>query len=203
MALSGFIASIVSIIVAFFAIWQAWQFYKQAKNSESQTSIALAEIKAQTETLQKLTGSQIKSLTKAVTDQSPTEKMLLETIATITKGANIQHNIHAPEVGADKGELRVELLRSYIGLHHYAALANNAYTIAYRNAELEPGVANSVLAYVDYSYNDFVHMENILTSFTSSEIQSNSLAHLYSDTENKWKPNVRSLEQLKAAGEIV
>ena len=95
------------------------------------------------------------------------------------------------------------MLRAYIGLHHYAALANNAFTFACRNAELDQDMANGVLTYVDYSYHDFVHMENILTSYTTQEIESNSLAHLYSGTENKWKPLVKSVKQMKASGEVV
>jgi hypothetical protein len=199
----GLCASAVSIALALFAIWQAWQFFKQAKESETRTEVALAEIKSQTDTLQKLTGSQIRSLTKAVTSQSPTEKVLIETLANLSAtNTNIQENINAPKVGADTGALRSELISAYIALHHYTALTNNAFTFAFRNAELDESLKEVVLSYINHSYDDFSHMENIMPAFENTEIKKNILAHLFEQTENTWKPAVRSVSQMQASGEV-
>ncbi len=198
-SLSGLIASIVSIILAFFAIWLAWQFYKQAKKSETRAEVALAEIKSQTDTLQKLTGSQIRSLTKAVTGQSPTEKALLDTLKDITtNNAIVKDNISAPEAGADATALRTELIMSYIAMHHYSALANNAFSFAYRNAVTDADVKNGLLKYVEYTYKDYQHMENVIGLLNNNEITQSTMHHLYTETETSWKPHVINAEQLKS-----
>src|SRR5262245_56185447 len=63
----GVSAGIVSIALAGVAIWLSLYFYNQAKGAEGAVSTALADIRAQTATLERITGRQLDRLTKFAT----------------------------------------------------------------------------------------------------------------------------------------
>ncbi len=84
----------------------------------------LVKVKFQTNTLQKLIGTQIRQLTRAVTSQSPTEEALLGALLQAASTSNIAASIQTPAAGADVTTLRREVIAAYMG--HLGAGASSA-----------------------------------------------------------------------------
>lgn len=76
-------SSIASIILAVIAIGMSVYFYTQSKNTETKVESSLESIKAQTDTLQKLTGKWMDRLTKYVTDSNPYDQTFIHIISAL------------------------------------------------------------------------------------------------------------------------
>jgi len=198
LSLVGVIAGAVSIILGLISILIAWLFYTQAKASEVRTEVVLAEIKCQTHMLNEITNSQIKTLTKAVTDQSPTEKHLLDAFTSnFLSDTNLKDNIHLKESSNTK-DLKADLVSAHISLHQYTALANNANVFAIRILKhFEAKIPGNLWEHVDYTHTDFSHMKNRMGTIAADDINKSSVVHIYRDTLNVRAPDVISSKNLK------
>jgi hypothetical protein len=186
LALWSLISSIVSIAIAVFAIWIGWLFYKKGSEAETRAETALAGIKAQTETLAKITSSQIRQLTKAVTEQSPTEKALVDALSKrLDTSAEIEKYINTP-ISTDKSIIQQELISTYIVIYYYTALSNNIITYVLPHVNDEQ-ITNLMSPYIDYTYSDFIHMEKVINKINKDDINKNDFVHLYNAVEETWK----------------
>lgn len=75
---------LMSLVLGGFAIWLSWAFYSKAKDAEKQTAVTLEAIKAQSNTLQRLTGRWMDRLTRYATESRPADEGLMMLINTIT-----------------------------------------------------------------------------------------------------------------------
>lgn len=195
LAFWSLIASIFSIGISCIAIMLALVFYRQGTQVETKVAIALAEIKAQTDTLQRISGSQIRQLTKAVTSQSPTEQALLSLIQ-VQSTANLAATIQSPSTETNSNTLRGDVIAGYIGLYYYSALLNR-FLIAL--APSYPGGEEGKLidTYIDSTYKDFQIFKQELDSLENIEIQQNRMAFLFNSTESSLESLVKTSVQAR------
>ena len=184
LTLWSLISSIVSIGIAVFAVWIGWLFYKKGSEAETRAETALAGIKGQTDTLAKLSSSQIRQLTKAVTQQSPTEKALIEALSkSIDRSEMIEKHIKVPTT-EDTTVMRQEIVCAYILLYYYSAVGNNLLTYVLPHNDDEK-VFEVISPYIDSTFADFKHMESVMSHVAEGEIRANPFVHLYAI---KWTP---------------
>ena len=193
LTLWSLISSIVSIVIAVFAIWIGWLFYKKGSEAEIRAETALAGIRAQTETLAKISSSQIRQLTKAVTQQSPTEKALIEALSKQTGTSEEIERYINPPVSPD---IQEEMVSAYILIYYYAALSNNIITYSLPHVSGEE-IINTITPWIDFTNSDFMHMDQVMGKIKEDSIKNNPFAHLYNEVEETWKRLTMSLSKYK------
>lgn len=75
-------SGVVSVTLGVLAIWLSLYFYTRGKDTERNVSSALAEIKAQTAALERLSAKQLDRLTKFATEGRPPDPVLAEVAQT-------------------------------------------------------------------------------------------------------------------------
>jgi hypothetical protein len=124
METASIIASIASLILAIVAIAQSVYFYTQSKNTESRVQQALTGIKAQTDSLQALSGKYLDRLTRYVTtprdEPNQTAELFASTIRDIPD--IVLRLLPPPHSGAQAS--RSEIVHLYLALWNYTATAN-------------------------------------------------------------------------------
>ena len=184
-AVASIIASIVSVFVGLVAIALAVYFYTQSKTTEIKVSSALASIKAQTGTLEKLTGRHMDRLIKGITEPRATKESLSAVMAAIQElPGSISSHLQVPAQA-----LITEVVTSYITTFYYVGIAN---VLSQPSLPTDPEMDNPVKELVDQTYSDFYYMEALLAKASPAELQTNRLAHLYEYAQQQWKPFVRN-----------
>ena len=181
------ISSAVSIILGFGAVALAVYFYTQAKNSEARVSNTLESIKAQTDTLQRLTARQMDRLIRGYTDSRPPDEsylyMIVETIKQIP--TSIASQLQGASSTTTSQALLVEVVTCYITAYYYAGIANlTLQGLLPPLADLKPN--DTIKQLVDQSYADFFTLDGILGRLEASWLTSNRLHHLYTEAD-LWK----------------
>lgn len=190
------VSSIVSTILAIGAIALSLYFFVASKRTEREAAAALMKIETQTEMLQKLTGKQLDRLTRFVTTerQDPTTEVtrLLLSFTELTKP--LSASIPPIEASANVGELQAELRTCYIAIYYYAAISN-FWSQLYLPAASEFDDTNEfhrmTRQSVDMSATDFNYLAGILARCNQQALAVSPLAHLLTETKDRWRHSVR------------
>lgn len=201
--------SLTSLILGGFAIWLSWVFYSKAKDTEKQTAVTLEAIKAQSDTLQRLTGRWMDRLTRYATEPRPADEglmMLVNTMAnlptTILTHLRVQTTTTSP---TSTEPLMTEIVDCYIALYHWSAIANVSCQALLPSPdtfdEAIPEHA-SLKRIVDGSFNDFSIMTHALAQISQERINASRINHLLRDAQESWRPLVRNTEGALAARRV-
>ncbi|PIV53098.1 MAG: hypothetical protein COY53_06055 [Elusimicrobia bacterium CG_4_10_14_0_8_um_filter_37_32] len=190
MEIVSIIAGCVSIILGFLAIALSVYFFIQSKISEKEVSNTLENIKAQTNTLQKITATQMTRLIKGVTEIRPEQEIITHLISLINVTPQ-QDMIREKDLQIEN--LTQEAITAYIASYYYSAVTNCLFQAnllpenEIENSELNNRVKNMI----DKSYTDFNALENILNRVHTTRIQGNPLYNYYQETRNIWMQGVK------------
>lgn len=191
LSIIGIIAAGVSIILAIVAISFSVHFYTQSKNTETNVINALSSIKAQVDTLQKLTGKWMDRLTKYATEP----RGQTEAVAIVSALKELPASIAAqlPLLTQDRQEqpeMTDALITSYISIYYYVAVAN--YAMQGYLPPLEDVIEDDYWKkFLDLTYQDFLLIERLLNGIEPTRIQNNLKATLYDNTVENWRDLVR------------
>jgi hypothetical protein len=101
-------------------------FLHKAKDAETETSKALESIKAQSDTLQRLTGKWMDRFTRHATEPRPADQGLMQLVHVVASlPTTILAHLDVVRSGAASEpapEIVRELVDSYVGLYYYTAL---------------------------------------------------------------------------------
>jgi lipopolysaccharide export LptBFGC system permease protein LptF len=178
--------SFTSIILGILAFILSLWFFKLSKDSESQVSKSLAEIKTQTQMLQQITASQLDRLTEYVTQQQPNlENNIAQNLQQMLNdmpdriGETLANSINLQST--DNQALRRELVDAYIALRHYTGQTNvwAQYMLPYNNNQNpENELFTLAKRTVDISYRDFQLIQRIFNDIPEQDLNNSSLSHL-------------------------
>ena len=187
-----------SISISIIAIALAIIFYITGRNTEKNISTSLGEIKSQTDTLQKLSGSWMNRLIKHVTEKKPDmiEKSIPKLIDVLSQlPQNITSKLPQLSQAGDSEEINTEIISAYIALYYYTAQTNywsQYYLPSPEEFDSTNDFDNLVKQVVDNSVTDFTAMLNILNKCEPKQLEDNPLYHLFKEAENHWKSLVKS-----------
>ncbi len=187
--LINLIASIASLILSVLAIALSLFFYKEAKNAEGKSELALKGIKTQTQSLENLTAKWMDRLTKYATtpkQADETTSFLFTIIKEFTSNRPAAQMLPSPE----EDPTTQNIITNYIAIYYYTAVANVAlqnYLPPIEDLVENPNAKNLL----DTSYNDFNALERLLGEVDKSVLAKNALNSLYEITVEQWKPHVK------------
>src|SRR5437773_694826 len=117
-------SGVVSLILAVIAIWLSLYFYTRGKDTEKSVTNALAEIKAQTAALERLSAKQLDRLTKFATEGRPTDPALAEVARTFKEMSLLilQPAPSAPSQSASR--LQADLMLANFQSMYFAGILN-------------------------------------------------------------------------------
>jgi hypothetical protein len=121
----GLVSLVTSIVLSILAIFLSAYFYTQAKNTEARVQTSLAEIKQQTDALQRLSGRMLDRLTRAVTEGRPDHEhrqmvLLVEAMRTFHPGNAVPVN-QPTTTGTTE---RRDLVQLWACAYLYASISN-------------------------------------------------------------------------------
>lgn len=188
---SSMVAGFVGTIVGGFSVWLALHLYTKSKDTESHVKESLASIKAQTDTLQKLTGKMMERLTTAVTAPRAADEAFVLLMTTIRDmPTTIAANLRSPADDASLPALRAELLNAYVVLFYYAGVANVASQAYLPSLDAEDE-GSHLQRIVDQSAADFRLLEGMIDAIDETSVQSSRVLHLHIEAATQWKPLVK------------
>lgn len=192
---------LMSIVLGFFSIALAVHFYGKAKDAERETAVTLASIRAQGDSLQKLTARWMDRFTRHATEPRPADEGLM---ALVSAFADLPTTIlatmrvsPAPEA-AQLEPLYGELVSCYVALYYFTAVANVSLqiTLPVAGDYDEANEAHALVRrLVDSTAADFEHMAGILNRVDPSRIAQSAYPHLLADARDNWRPYVRTADQ--------
>jgi hypothetical protein len=121
LGLLGLVAGLVSIVLGVIAIWLSLHFYHQAKGSETAVGTMLADIRAQTATLERIAGRQLDRLTRFATQprqEDPQVSQLMVIFRELTAVAL------SPGDSEPQTEPLPDHVRALYNVLYFSALAN-------------------------------------------------------------------------------
>lgn len=190
--LSGVSAITISIIAMALSI----TFYIAGRRTETSVSISLAEIKTQTNALQKLSGKQIDKLMDHVFDgtssQSETMGQMIHVLSQIpiTITTILRQPIENPNQANQD-----QIIALYAALYFYTAQANfwSQYYLP-KASEFDSSNEFHTLTQriVDLSDNDFNTVATWLNQCDQNLVTKTSLYGYIKETQDRWRHNVRS-----------
>lgn len=186
----GLVLSAASIALAVLAIWQSMYFYRQGKGTETSVVSALAEIKAQTASLEKIAGRQLDRFTKAATQTRHPEESLLA----VAKALTLITAPASPQLG-QPNELnlqgqKAELIASYIPLAYFAGIANLLAGAGLQQMQpVEEGYPE-LSAITEQTFVFFQHIRGVIQRVNRKELEENSAFSLLSEIEKDIAPQV-------------
>lgn len=193
---------LMSLVLGGFAIWLALQFYEKGKDAEKQAALLLEGIRAQTDSLQQLTGRWMDRFTRHATEPKPLDEGLMALVSavadlptTILTTLRIPPGVESTQVEA----LQAELVNTYIGLHYYSAVANVAIQTHLPSAPEYDETNDGHVALrrlIDSTANDFNFMAQSINATERARVDASRLAHLLEETNRDWAPLVRDADGL-------
>jgi hypothetical protein len=183
------VSLITSIVLSVVAIGMSLYFYTQGKNTESNVRAVLAEIKQQTDTLQKISGRQLDRLTRAVTESKPANEerqflFIVEAMKHISATTAISPPPSPSELPAD---MRNWILLLSTDAYFHAAVSN-CLLQGYLPDSIGD-LADPLRRLVDLSCADFEILDGLLME-AAKDLTGNAEA-LYEEALTNWKPHVR------------
>lgn len=193
LGLLGLASGLVSIILAVVAIWLAIHFYNQAKGSEIAVATALADIRAQTSTLERIAGRQLDRLTKYATQSKPEDPQLAEFLITFRQ---FTQTALAPAIpaqgGASSAILGTEHLLSIYNVMYFAALANIGWNRQLLPGNQRPADQEPMALLVDESHQFFYAHLHILDSHRPDALQRAGILEGLASIRNELIPLLRT-----------
>lgn len=190
------ISSIASLILSILAIWLSLYFYNKSKNTETNVSENLSAIRAQTDTLQKLTARWMDRLTKHATDTTSydtTLTQLIEVIKIIPTGSNL------PQLQSKIEEMTQEAISGFIGMHYYCAVSNvlaQSQLPSTENFDPTSEAHNLTKTLLDNSHQTFFYLDDILNRVDISRIDASPIGTWFKTTEDFWKGSVKNATEV-------
>src|SRR3989442_6696881 len=140
----GLVAGLVPVLVGIVAIWLSLHFYHQAKGAETTVSTALADIRAQTATLERIAGRQLDRLTRFATQPRPEDPQVSELMIIFRQLTAVAL---APD-GPDREDPPPEHVQAMYNVMYFSAVANIGWNrqlppASERSAD-DQGIANFV-----------------------------------------------------------
>ena len=201
--------SLMSLVLGGFAIWLSWVFYSKAKDVEKQTAVTLEAIKAQSDTLQRLTGRWMDRLTRYATEPRPADEglmLLVNTMAnlptTILTHLRVQTTT-TPQTSTEP--LMTEVIDCYIALYHWTAIANvTCQALLPLPDTFDEAIPEhaSIKRLVDGSFNDFSIMARALEPIHQDRIRASRINHLLREAQETWRPLVKNTKEALDARRI-
>jgi len=194
------IAAATGIVLGPLSIWLSLAFYHKAKDAETETAKALAAIKAQTGTLERLTARWMDRLTRAVTGPRPVDEsltLLVTTLAQLPTSLLSQFQGQTGQ-GSDVRALTGELVSTYIVIYYYVCASNVlGQGLLPDKAEFDPQneVHVGLQRWVDMSAQDFQYMAGILNQVDQKIIKASPYKHLLDEAVSNWRPYVRNFDE--------
>lgn len=203
---------LMSLVLGGFSIWLAFQFYSKGKDAETASAKTLEGIRAQTDTLQRLTSRWMDRLTRYVTEPKPTDEGLLTLVSTIADlPTTILAHLHVrPPEAVDRGDdgqkerLIADLVSCYIGLYFYTGLANLVCQAILPSAdEYDANSDGNVMIkrLVDGSAADFKYMEGVLERVDVERLRASPYQNLLQDAYTIFRPSVQTADEAMASRE--
>ena len=192
------IASVASLVVSIGAVTLAIVFYMGGRNTELRITTALAEIKAQTEALQKLSGKQIDKLLdhafNSHTADSNTEitKQLLNVLKEKPDALMGQVSEQQKKTGSQDEQIQITLS---IVIYFYTAQTNywsQFYLPKPSEFDRDNQFHQLVKRIIDSSYADFNLSDKILSQIDENNLNRNNLINLFKETRDDWRYSVKS-----------
>ena len=197
------IAGISSIIISIVAIYLSITFYIAGRKTENSVSISLAEIKTQTNALQKLSGKQIDKLMDHVFDgnisQSDTMGQIINALSQIpiTITTILRQPIDNPNQASQE-----QIAMLYSALYFYIA-QTNYWSQFYLPKAIDFDQHNEFHALtkriIDLSDNDFSVVAIWLSQCDPHLIEKTPLYNYLKETKDKWRHSVRSSSDIFVA----
>jgi hypothetical protein len=178
-------------------------FYIKAKDTEREVSNSLESIKAQSDTLQKLTARWMDRFTRHATEPRPTDEGLLQlvnVVASLPTTILTHLEVIRTQPDASRQTLIQEYIDAYVALYYYTALANvlgQGWLPA--EAEFDPTNNEShalIRGLIDRCAADFQYVARVLNGVDQTMVQSSRLQHLLQDAIQTWYPHVRFTSQV-------
>jgi hypothetical protein len=187
----GMVIGVSSLISGFvldlLAIGLSVHFFVKTKNTESAVNSALAEIKQQTNSLERIASRQLDRLTRAVVQPRPETQEILEAIKNLPK--NSLADQPSPKPSTNPAEDREWLIKMQITAYFYASIAN--ILLQTRLPEAIDEADPTIRQLVDRSYSDSMFLDKILNGIAPAELNANPLYPTYHEAATIWKPQVR------------
>jgi hypothetical protein len=189
---------LMSLVLGGFAIWLSLHLYERAKDSEKVTATTLEGIRTQTDALQRLTGRWMDRLTRHVTQPRPADEGLIRLVDVVAQFptailSRLDTRPQADDV--NRGVLEADLVRCYISLYHYSALANIlAQAQLPRSGTIDESNEDEAAArnLVDSSAADFAHMAGVLNQIPPATIRASNFVSLLDAAVSNLQPGVRT-----------
>lgn len=194
---------LMSLCLGGLAIWLSLHFYTKAKDAEIETAKSLAAIRAQSDTLQRLTGKWMDRFTRHATEPRPADQGLMQLVHVVaslptTILAHLHHGGAQPQPPQSQEPVR-ELVDSYVGLYYYTALSNvlaQSMLPAENVFNSEDPLHVGVRSLVDRTAADFAHMAQVLAGVNQTWLDSSPLKQLLDEALRLWTPEVRYASQV-------
>ena len=193
-------SSVVSVVLGVVAIFLSLYFFVQSRNVQENVRTALAEIKAQTGVLQKITSRQLDRLTKFVTERPDQRQQQLDRLLA---GAEQASSILREDLKRQKNinkELVSETINCYITLYFYMALMNywsQGHLPPPDQFDEQNRSHTQARSVVDASAETFFLVEETLVSeATPEQLQASPVAVLLNKAQQTWQPFVRTSKQI-------
>jgi hypothetical protein len=180
--LTGVVLNVVAIALAVY-------FYTQAKNTEAQVKVGVAEIRQQTDSLGKLTGRLLDRLTRAVTEGRPAHEerqlmVFVEAMRSFGYGPGAQTQpVSAIEQNQEDPRLREQLIAA---TYLYAAITNVALQSLL--PENLADVGDKLRRFIDMSNADVVGAQRLLVP---TEEWNDATKALFAEVRDSWLTEVR------------
>ncbi len=130
------VSGLVGLLLSGFAIWLSMDFYAKSKTTELNVATALAEIKAQTAALERITARQLDRFTRHATSVKPPDPQLAELTSTfsllVQSLTPSQSALATPMSGSVPPE---QLVQTWYNVMYFAGMAN----IGWNRQLLPPG----------------------------------------------------------------
>jgi hypothetical protein len=192
---------LMAIVLGFFSIGLAVHFYEKAKDAEKETAIALASIRTQGDSLQKLTARWMDRFTRHATEPRPADEGLMALVSVVADLPTAILTTMRVSPGPDTAQVEPlygEVVSCYVALYYYTGVANVSLQISLPAAGDydETNEAHAMVRrLVDSTAADFAHMAGILNRVDPSRIAQSAYPHLLADARDNWRPYVRTADQ--------
>lgn len=165
------VSGIVSLALGVLAIWLSVHFYTKGKDTEQSVSNSLAEIKAQTAALERISAKQLMRLTKFATEARPSEHSLGEVARTFREMSMLVMRPAPTPASAPVDRLQADLLTSQVHAMYFAGLLNVFLTAGL--SETEPGdeAYGWICGAIEQSFVFFRGMEHVIARLNPAFVQ--------------------------------
>lgn len=191
------IAAAMTLVLGPFAIWLSVTFYHKATDAERETAKALEAIKAQTGTLERLTGKWMDRLTRYVTGPRPADESLTLLVTTLAQlPTHLLAQLQTPGTArSDVRALTDELVNTYIAIYYYVGIANVlAQGLLPDESDFDDAneLHSGLQRLVDMSAQDFTYMAGILERIELPRLDASPYKHLLDEAVSEWRPLVQN-----------